>query len=417
MLTPLILASSMAMAGQKADKLTIDPKGAVAAKLGYYPVPIQVSDQKPASIKKEPTYRATPKYGIIKVGDGPKSEFAFALDEPSDADFKIYIDKNHNGDLTDDGDGAWNTKRTGDRPMYGVMDVTLRASYGDAKREKSSAEYTIGLYRFVREGNNPVFSYRESARTGNVTLDGKKHKVLLVENDANGLFDKPVDKVEDATKTRPVWMLIDLNDDGKYASGMLDVRAPFSMGDKAYEAKISADGSSISVKTTTKPVLDLAPKRAESKPLLKPGTPAPQFTAEMWGGGDVNLSNLKGKIVILDFWATWCGPCQKSMPHLESVYEAIKGQDVAVLGLCVWDTKAAYEKWVPQNQSKYTFPFAFDPAADNTTKSIASSLFNVSGIPTTYIIDKNGNVADAIVGYDEGDHRLEDALKKLGVKM
>jgi hypothetical protein len=95
----------------------------------------------------------------------------------------------------------------------------------------------------------------------------------------------------------------------------------------------------------------------------------------------------------------------------------VKDQDVVVLGVCVWDNKDAYMKWVPDNQSKYTFQFAFDPAGNDSAKSIASKLFGVSGIPTTYIIDRNGNVADSVVGFDDGDTRLEDALKKIGVKL
>ena len=95
----------------------------------------------------------------------------------------------------------------------------------------------------------------------------------------------------------------------------------------------------------------------------------------------------------------------------------MKDQDIVVLGICVWDDKKAYEEWVPKNQDKYSFQFAFDPAARDNAKSIASKLFNVSGIPTTYIINKDGNVADAIVGYEDKDTRVEESLKKLGVKL
>lgn len=408
----LAIIGSVLARSQGDATFTLEPKGAVAARLGYFPVPLVVSPEKPAQVKKEPAYRATPKYSIIHMGDGPKSDFVVAYDEPAGADWKVYVDKNRNGDLTDDGDGDWHGHRTGDREMYGLLEVPLKASYGTSTRETSTADYTIAMYRFA---DGRTFMYRESARTGNVMVGGKSHKAILVENDANGLFNKPVTDVKEM-KTRPVWLMVDLNDDGKYSSGQIDIRAPFKLGDGVFEAMISNDGSKVNLAPTTKAPVELTPKAPAPKPLLKSGTDAPDFTCQKWGGGDLHLSDYKGKVVILDFWATWCGPCQKSMPHIESVNKAIKGQDVVVIGVCVWDEKKAYDEWVPKNQGNYTFQFAFDPAGRGA-ESIASKLFHVNGIPTTYIIDKDGKISDSIVGYQDGDKRVEESLNKLGVKV
>lgn len=415
MISSLAILAATSLSFQKSGELTIQPKGAVEARLGYMPVPIELSPKKPIQVKREPAYRATPKYGTITVGNGPKSVFVFAVDEPADADYKIYIDRNRDGDLTNDGDGAWNKKTEGSRAMYGVMDVTLRSSYGTKSRESSSSDYTLGLYRFVRGEPNPLLCYRESSRNGMVEIDGKNYKALLVENDADGVFNKKAADAEGASKTRPIWLRIDSIDEGKPVQ--VDARAPFMIGEKAYEATISVDGARISIKPTTKAVPELTPKRAPTKPLLKVGTPAPDFVSEKWEGGELKLSDYRGQVVILDFWATWCGPCMAAMPHIESIHKSVKDQGVTVLGLCVFDEKDAYSKWVPANKEKYTFQFAFDPGARDQAKSIAASKYNVSGIPTTYVIDKEGNVAAVIVGYDKDDKSLEESLKKLGVKV
>src|SRR5205807_1352127 len=103
-------------------------------------------------VKKEPAYRTTPKYGVIQLGNGPKSKYVIVLDEPANADWRIYLDKNRNGNLADDGDGSWTKKdvnqRSG-RTMYGINSYTLRASYGSDRRESRSADYGLSFYRFA----------------------------------------------------------------------------------------------------------------------------------------------------------------------------------------------------------------------------------------------------------------------------
>lgn len=148
--------------------------------------------------------------------------------------------------------------------------------------------------------------------------------------------------------------------------------------------------------------------------LLANGTIAPDFTAYTPDGKPVKLSEYKGKVVVLDFWATWCGPCQRSMPHLETVYKQVKDKGVVVLAVCVWDEKEAYKKWLVAKKGVYSFPTLFDPAGRGEG-NIAKAKYQVSGIPTQYVIDKNGKIAASTIGYTDGQTFLEDTLAKLGV--
>ncbi len=158
---------------------------------------------------------------------------------------------------------------------------------------------------------------------------------------------------------------------------------------------------------------------AGSKPyapptLLRPGTNAPNFTAIDDLGKPVQLSDFRGKTVILDFWATWCGPCQASLPTLQKFYKRLNPSNVVVLAVCVWDNHPAFSKWMTAMAGKYSFHFAFDPAGRGAN-SIASKLYHVTGIPTQYIIAPDGKVAWSEVGYTGSHRQLADQLTKLGV--
>ncbi|MDI1248628.1 MAG: redoxin domain-containing protein [Lacunisphaera sp.] len=155
---------------------------------------------------------------------------------------------------------------------------------------------------------------------------------------------------------------------------------------------------------------------------LAAGAVAPDFTMKDLAGKDVKLSDFKGKVVILDFWATWCGPCIASFPHTAKIATQYKDQDVVVLASCTSDTRAAFEKWMPVNQPKYAdILFAADPNERGSAtfdKRASSALYGVVGIPTQFVIGRDGKIVATIVGNGgEGDARTEGALALAGVKV
>lgn len=144
--------------------------------------------------------------------------------------------------------------------------------------------------------------------------------------------------------------------------------------------------------------------------LLANGASAPDFTVQDKDGKPVRLSDYKGKTVVLDFWATWCGPCQSSLPHTTEMAKKYADKNVIVLALNVYDTKSAFAGWLPKHPEYSPLNFAIDPNPDRS-KSVASALYGVSGIPTQFIIGPDGRIVKSIVGYEPGDTQLEDALK------
>lgn len=159
----------------------------------------------------------------------------------------------------------------------------------------------------------------------------------------------------------------------------------------------------------------LAP--APPQPIFGIGDQAPDFTMQDLAGHPVRLSDYRGKFVILDFWATWCGPCQSSMPHTEEVTTRYKDQGVVTLGCCTLDTRAAFEKWMHQNQQKYPGIIWGHDAGASGPDSISGKLYGVSGIPQQFLIDPRGKVVGKVSGYLMGENILEFALATAGLKV
>ncbi len=153
-------------------------------------------------------------------------------------------------------------------------------------------------------------------------------------------------------------------------------------------------------------------------PLLATGTTAPDFTALRPDNTPVKLSAFRGQPVLVDFWSTWCGPCKMAMPHMEKLHKKLEAQGLVVLGVCVWDTRTKFDAWQENPEVRTSYLKVFDPAGQSVAESIASKQYRVSGIPTFYLVGRDGKILFAGVGAgNKTEADLDHALTAAGFKL
>ena len=122
---------------------------------------------------------------------------------------------------------------------------------------------------------------------------------------------------------------------------------------------------------------------------------APTFTLPSRGGDTLSLGQLKGRVVMLNFWASWCGPCRQEMPLLDQMHKRYSALGFTLVGVNVDANSQDAENWL--SKTPVSFPVLFD------RDSKVSALYDVKAMPSTVFIDRKGNVRYLHKGYKPGD--------------
>ena len=115
-------------------------------------------------------------------------------------------------------------------------------------------------------------------------------------------------------------------------------------------------------------------------------------------GATHDLAQLKGRVVLINFWATWCPPCRREMPSMERLSQALKGEAFSVLAVDVGEGPDIIESFTSQLDTALTFPILLDQ------NSRAMQTWKVAGLPTTYLVDRQGRIVSSAIGGREFDH-------------
>jgi cytochrome c biogenesis protein CcmG/thiol:disulfide interchange protein DsbE len=113
--------------------------------------------------------------------------------------------------------------------------------------------------------------------------------------------------------------------------------------------------------------------------------PAPNFTLTTLDGKEFTLSEHRGKVVVINFWASWCGPCRNEAPAFESLWQRYKDEDVVFLGITYADNPADSRAFIEEYGMTY-------PVAEDGRSEVSKALYHIQGVPETFVIDKEGNI-------------------------
>jgi len=208
---------------------------------------------------------------------------------------------------------------------------------------------------------------------GSITLGEATHRLAVFDEDTDGRYDD----LESGT------LLIDVDHDDALLATVdsheqYRLDEPFNIDGTVYRVvSVASDGSRIEIEACAEWV--------EEKPSLEPGFPAPGFASADASGREVALDSLRGKIVVLDFWASWCTPCVMELPTIKAIAGRFDDSDVAVVGINLDRSQAVLE------QAQYIYQIDYPQIYDGENRAIAS-LYRIAGIPMTYIIDSEGTI-------------------------
>ena len=336
------------------------------ATLGYF---ANVADLTPGCFPQGMKLETKPIEGI----DWPKehTETLYGMLRLADARYPVMIDRYDDSfDLYVDGDRSGDFQRVEwDRVLSdgtSLASVSFVIQYSD----EQAASYQAFL--MWAESTPTVITYcRDSYRAGEIQLGDQVYRLALFDEDTDARYDDLDQGM----------FVIDVDGDGELlmtsdSHELFSLDEPFNIAGNVYEVvAVSEDGSRIEIVESD---ADVPPRY----PLLD-GFAAPPFEGVDATGEPISLESLRGEIIVLDFWASWCSPCIYELPTLKSIDDEFSSEGVRVIGINLDRSENTFTAAVEGHEIGY------DQIYDSDRGPIGD-LYRIEGIPMTYVIDREG---------------------------
>jgi thiol-disulfide isomerase/thioredoxin len=337
-------------------------------------------------IKRKPKkLSASAKFGFNLVVN--KKNIGWVLDGSEISGYTLYADINGDGDLTND--RPFKLKKMDGKYSY-IFHTVLTETIDNRVRK-----YPFHLKIEVEVVPNGKTEKQLTLKTTDVTfrrgtLNINNRQMAFALSGSQGIYNSEFD-----------YLYLDLNGDGrldtesKYSEEAYKIPEKYvNIGETTYEFTVDRYGDTLSLKPL--------PEKLPARPTLLPGSPAPDFSFKDLDGRQWRLSDFRGKVVLLDFWGTWCAPSVAEAPKLAAAYQRLKEKGFEIIGVDKGDTIEDLRKFISDKQMNWTHTQIDDAL---------SQLFRINGYPTYFLLDKEGKiVSNTLRPGEEMYKKIEEML-------
>ena len=345
-------ASTSAPPAPKIDASTVDTKKAVTVKLqpmdfnqgvsANYSrsIPIYLQEKPEQPLKAEPKYMSRPLYGTLHLGDAPDNAITVVLDQGNGNSPRIYIDRNRDRNLTNDGPGTWD--------FVNDKFCRLEDQRMDVPYKTGNIPSAFSFFWSRGRGSDRIMYHRRSERVGELVSDGKHYKFFVLDGNSDGRFDDLQDND---------WH-IDLNHDGRLDGGYRTAERhrmdkPVNIQGKVWQVTaMSPDGTSMT----------LCPSNAQvpMQCYIDVGLPAPPFTAIGLDGKPIDLKAeaASAKYILLQFWFRTPDRMRNEFPTIRRLQAEYGSRGLKIIGVCLEYDREKVRRTV--REAGVDYPMVFD---------------------------------------------------------